>query len=219
MKKYLSISELEAGNQLEPIWAINNSANSEVGQPGDVHCGIPKINGTKLDALYIPQSWLPVCLTDQIPRGQLLASSEFRNLVNSELVTLVTAEYASQIASQDGASEEKERLAEMKRAVRVATQARTISGSGAEIISTQELDKEDEAAKGPKELDQSFIMFANNLTLKSDIEALNLIRGRGKFSGLEIKNLIKTLNDKPKVVAFLKSKIEARKQRQAASAA
>ena len=219
MKKYLSISELEAGNQLEPIWAINNSANSEVGQPGDVHCGIPKINGTKLDALYIPQSWLPVCLTDQIPRGQLLASSEFRNLVNSELVTLVTAEYASQIASQDGASEEKERLAEMKRAVRVATQARTISGSGAEIISTQELDKEDEAAKGPKELDQSFIMFANNLTLKSDIEALNLIRGRGKFSGLEIKNLVKTLHDKPKVVAFLKSKIEARNQRRAASAA
>lgn len=219
MKKHVTITELESGNQADPIWAINNSANSDVGQPGDVHCGIPKINGTKLDALYVPQSWLPVCLTDQIPRAQLLASSEFRNLVNSELVTLITKDYAAQISAQDGAVEEKERLNEMKRAVRAATQARTISGSGAEIISTQEMNSdEDEAPKGPKELDQAFIMFANNLTLKSDIEALNLIRGRGKFSGLEIKNLIKTLSDKPKVVAFLTARVDARKAARLAKA-
>lgn len=218
MSKYVTISELEANDKLTAIWAINNSANSDVGQPGDVHCGVPKINGTKLDPLYVPQSWLPVSLTDQIPRAQLLASSEFRNLVNSKLVLLITPEYAQQVLAQEGAAEERERLAEMKRAVRAATQARTISASGAEIISTQEI-TEDETPQGPKELAQSFIMFADNLTLKNDIEALNLIRGRGKFSGLEIKHLVKTLADKPKVVAFLQSKLDARKANRLAKAA
>jgi hypothetical protein len=220
MKKHLTIDELESDGSITQIWALNNSANSSVGQPGDVHCPIPKINGTKLDPLTIPQSWLPNCLTNQVPRAQLLAASEFRNLVNSELVVLITKEYAQQISQQDGATEELERLAAMKRAVKVATQARTIAGSGAEIISTAEIDDVDAApTTGPKELDQSFLMFAENLTLKGDIDALNLIRGRGKFTGAEFRHLKKTLHEKPKVVAFIQDRLDARKRNIAAKKA
>ena len=206
-KKYVSISELEQGDAKTPIWALNGSAESEISQPGEVHVGIPKINGTKIDDLYLPQTWLPICLTDLIPRQQLLAASEFRNAVNNNLVVLITAEFASEIQAQDGAREERARLTEHKRAIREETGARSITGSGAEIVSQSELMDPKEAEPEVKDaLSASFVMFANNLESKSDIEALNLIRGRGKFTGKECMYMIKNLHDKPKTVEFIKAK-------------
>lgn len=204
--KYQTISELEQGDPKDPIWALNGSGESELAQPGDVHVGIPKINGSKIDNLHLAQTWLPICLTDQIPRAQLLAASEFRNAVNNKLLILVTPEFAKEVLNQDGADEEVERLQEMKRHVREATAHRSIADSGAEVISTQEISDPKETVAST-ELDPGFIMFTNNLETKSDIEALNLIRGRGKFSGRELKHLLKELHDKPKVKEFIKSKL------------
>lgn len=215
MKKHTSISELEQGDSRQPIWAINGSADSEVGQPGNVHVGIPKLHGTKIDELFLPQSWLPVCLTDQIPRAQLLSASEFRNAVNNKLLILITPEFAAQVKAQEGANEEEERLKEMKRVVREATQARTISGSGAEIISTVELDQPKEV-KASTDLAPAFTMFANSLSVKTDIEAMNLIRGRGKSSVRELKYLVANLKDKPKTLKFMTSLLAAKKPRVAA---
>lgn len=207
MSKFVTISELEQGDDRQPIWALNGSADSEVGQPGEVHVGIPKLNGTKIDPLHLPQTWLPINLTDQIPRAQLLASSEFRNAVNNKLITLISPEFADQIGAQDGVQEERERLVEMRRAVREATAARSISQSGAEVISTSEISERNreeasEKDEGPQ-FSPGFVMFANNLENKSDIECLNLIRSRGKFSRPELKHLIKTLHDKSKTVEFI----------------
>ncbi len=209
MKKYLSITEIEAQDLKTPIWALNGSAHSEVGQAGDVHVGIPKINGgTKIDALYLPQSWLPVCLTDQIPRAQLIASSEFRNAVNTKLLMPITQEYANQINSQEGAEEERTRLTQRRREVREATAARSITQSGAEIVNTTEISErgEEQEAKS-SEIDPGFIMFANTLRDKSDIEVINALRGRGKINRREIKHLTKLLSDKVKTVAFLQAKL------------
>ena len=207
--KYVNVSSLEQGDQKDPIWALNGSAESELGQPGEVHVGIPKVNGSKIDDLYIAQTWLPTCLTDQIPRPQLLASSEFRMAVNNKLIVLISADFAAEILEQDGATEEKERLTEMRRAVREATASRSISDSGAEVISTSEIQDNREAASESKsdELDSGFVMFANTLEDKTDVEALNLIRGRGKFTSREVRHLLKNLTDKPKVEAFFRSKM------------
>lgn len=210
MSKYVTVSSLEQGDQKDPIWVLNGSSESELGQPGEVHVGIPKVNGTKIDDLYIPQTWLPICVTDQIPRPQLLASSEFRTAVNNKLLILVSPTFAAEILEQDGVEEERDRLSEMRRAVREATASRSISDSGAEVISTSEIqDNRDEVvaeAKGD-ELDAGFLMFANTLDEKTDIEALNLIRGRGKFTSREVRHLLKSLRDKPKVEAFFRSKM------------
>ena len=209
MSKFLTISELEQGDQSHPIWALNGSSESEANQPGEVHVGIPKINGTKVDDLHLPQTWLPVCLTDQIPRAQLLASSEFRNAVNNRLVVLISKEFSQEILQQDGVDEERQRLLDMSQSVRNATQSRTISQSGAEVVSTTELanasrDTPDQA--DPNELAPSFVMFANTLSDKTDIEALNLIRGRGKFTGKELDHLVSALVDKPKTIEFIREK-------------
>jgi hypothetical protein len=208
MNKYVNVASLEQGNQQEPIWALNGSSESDIGQPGEIHVGIPKVNGSKIDDLYLPQTWLPTCLTDQIPRGQLLASSEFRGAVNNRLVVLISAEFAAEIQAQDGADEERQRLNELRRAVREATSSRSITESGAEVISTSEIQDRGVETSASTELDSGFVLFANNLETKSDVEALNLIRSRGKFSGRELRHLLKELKDKPKVVAFINSRLE-----------
>lgn len=209
--KYLTVSDLEQGDPKDPIWALNGSADSEVGQPGEVHVGIPKINGSKIDDMHLPQTWLPTCLTDQIPRAQLLASSEFRNAVNNRLVTLVSPGFAKDILAQDGVEEERDRLLDAKRAVREATSARTIQQSGADVVSTSELQEAVQEAnvKDPNELAPGFLMFVNTLETKLDIEALNLIRGRGKFSRRELKHIAKELHDKPKTQAFVKERLSS----------
>lgn len=210
MKKYLTVTDLESQDPRSPIWALNGSFESEVGQAGDVHVGIPKINGSsKIDALYLPQTFLPHCLTEQIPGQQLLASSEFRNAVNSKLLILITPEYASSILNEEGVEEERERLAQLKRVVREATAARSITQSGAEIVNTTELNenREEERQRPANELDPGFIMFANTLKEKADVEIINALRGRGKITRQEIKHLLATLSDKPKTTVFLKAKI------------
>jgi hypothetical protein len=212
--KYITVSDLEKADQKEPIWALNGSADSEVGQPGEVHVGIPKINGSKIDDMHLPQSWLPVCLTDQIPRAQLLASSEFRNAVNNRLVTLISTEFAKDILSQDGVEEERTRLIEAKRTVREATAARTIQQSGADVISTSELNDaaQEVHAHDPNELAPGFLMFVDTLESKSDIEALNLIRGRGKFNRRELDHILTELHDKPKTTSFITERIGGKKK-------
>lgn len=206
IRKYTSISELEQGDSRQPIWALNGAADSDVGQPGEVHVGIPKVNGgSKVDDLHVPQSWLPSCLTDQIPRAQLLASSEFRNAVNSKLIVLITPEFAERVLSQDGADEERARLAQMKRAVKEATGARTIQESGADVLSTEtsEATRNEVVAAAKKELSPSFVMFVNSQAERPDVEVMNAIRGRGKFTSRELNHMIKKLGSKPKTLAHL----------------
>jgi len=163
----------------------------------------------------LPQTWLPHCLTDQVPRSQLLLASEFRNAVNSKLITLITPEHANQVQNQDGAEEERERLAAFKRHIKESTQMRSIADSGAEVISTSQIDEGRNVGTDKAELSPSFVMFANSLKMKSDIEALNLIRGRAKFKVSEMRNLLTVLKDKTKVVAFVRERLDAVKAKRA----
>ena len=208
MKKYLTVSELEQGDPRAPIWAVNSAAESDAGQSGEIHIGIPKMNGTKIDPLFLPQTWLPQELTSQIPRAQLLAASEFRNAVNTGLIQLITSEYADQLRQDDGADDERTRLADRKREIKTAIAARTITQSGAEILNTSGFDNSEEKQEVKAEsLDDVFLTFVSSLGNKSDIEILNALRSRGKLSRREARHLIKTLVDKPKTVGFLKQKL------------
>lgn len=207
MKKYLTVSEIEQGEVNTPIWAINGSAQSEVGMAGEVHVGIPKLSGAKIDPMTLPQTWLAQCLTDQIPRAQLLASSEFRNAVNSGLVVLVTPAYAETINTQEGAAEEQEALTQRKRQIKEATAARSITQSGTEILNSAEIIDGKTQEEKAAELSDAFLTFAVSLTTKADIEIINALRSRAKMTRREVKHLITALVDKPKTVQFLKEKL------------
>ena len=209
MAKYLTVTDIEMQEGNAPIWALNGSSQSEVGQAGEVHVGIPKVNGSsKIDALHLPQTFLPICLTEQIPRSQLIASSEFRGAVNSRLLILITAEYAEEILQSEGVEDEKERLFQLRRQVRDATAARSITQSGADIVNTAELEDATQKIEGSTDtedtgLSTGFEMFANNLVTQPDVQIMNAIRGRGRMNRREINHLQKLLHDKPKTLEFL----------------
>lgn len=209
-KKHTSISALEQAPTNQPIWALNGAPSSEVGQPGEIHVGIPKINGSsKIDDLHLPQTWLAINLTDQIPRVQLLASSEFRNAVNNKLIVLITPEYAEHIGAQTGADEERARLVQAKRAVREAVGTRTIQQSGADVVSTSEIEDATTRVVAKAELSPSFVMFVAALASKSDIEALNAVRGRGKLNMRELNHISKELTGKAQTQTFVRERKDA----------
>lgn len=208
----VTIDDLEAQDAKAPIWVLNSSAQSRARMSGEVHIGIPKPNGTKVDDLFLPMTWLPIRITDQIPRRQLLDASEFRNAVNSRVMELISAERAKKILAEDGAEEERDRLEARQRQIDEAQAARGIQGSGAEIVSVQELSENNKTmveseTVDPNALDSGFLMFVEAIKQDTDVEALNRIRARAKFSTREVEHMLKELRSKDRVCTFLKTKL------------
>lgn len=220
----LSISDIEEQLSSTPIYAINSSAESGVGQAGDILLGIPKINGSKIDGLRIPQTWLPVELTLQIARNQLLAASEFRQAIQSNLLILIGKDDAQRMNTQAGAKQERERIAAQQNHVRTAGGARTISDSATSITRANANDNDDDDESSSKDYDSmsvaqkaqagvenveagitpSFQMWADRLATDTDMGAVNTMRSKGRFSRLELKYLQKNLTNHPKALLKIK---------------
>jgi hypothetical protein len=217
MKTELSMSELESAPATEPIWVLNTAVRSDVGQAGEIILGVPKINGSKIDPLHIPQTWLPIEITRMIPRGQLLAASEFRQSIENKLITPISKEYAQKILSEEGAKEERERLDELRKHIRAAGAAKTLGGAPEVVMVDSETAVTTEAsAKKSAELDAAFVMFAERLVGESDISALNSIRSRGRFSKKELLHLKKVLVNHPKSVAKIQERLSTIKAKKPA---
>lgn len=209
----ISITEVENQPSSFPIFALNSSAESTIGQPGQILLSIPKQNGTKSDPLRIPQTWLPVELTKQIPRAQLISSAEFRQAIENRLITLISPVDAKKLEQQEGANGERARVSATQSHLRVASAARSISDSGAEISrvdgntdnNTEDLDAginvAQKAAAGVENtadgLTPSFQMWADRLTMQPDTEALNSMRVKGTFNRKELRYLLANLTSHP----------------------
>lgn len=194
--KRLTIGEIEESASNEPVWALNSTA--DVRAPGDLVIPIPKMNGAKVDTLKIPSTWLAVCLTEQIPKVQLLASSEFRQAVNNRFITLISAEDAKHLNSQFGADEERERLALQSRAVMDAARANGVHDDNPDVVNESE------------SLDPAFVVFMDSLAGKDDAQIYNQIRTRAKFTKPELKYMIRNLHDKPNTVTFVRDLLDKR---------
>lgn len=241
--KTLSIQDLlkEGIQAATGIWAINSSSNSELGLKGDLYLQVPKLNGSKLDPLKIEQTWLAQDLTRKIPRAQLLESSEFRNLVESNLITLVTEEYARRVNSRDGAELERRRLQTSRLQPKTLEAARKVSMKAEITRADGVTDDDDDAPRvdvyGPNgkqrdltdaaeiaaaaanglDLDDNgltptFVMFANKLKREADMQALNALRTHGKISTKELRYLRDNLPKHPATVKAIKAQLVARKQ-------
>jgi hypothetical protein len=240
--KTLSIQDLlkEGINAPTGVWAINSASNSELGMKGDLYLQVPKLNGSKMDPLKIEQTWLAQDLTRKIPRAQLLESSEFRNLVESNLITLVTEEYAKRVNTREGAELERRRLQTSRMQPKELEAARKVSMK-AEITRADGVTDDDDdgprvdvygpngkqrdltdaaeiaaaAARG-LDLDESglsptFVMFANKLKREPDMSALNALRSHGKITSKELRHLRNNLPKHPLTVKAIKAQLLARK--------
>ncbi|MGE8452004.1 MAG: hypothetical protein ACN6OP_15555 [Pseudomonadales bacterium] len=217
----LTLHEVELQDPRAPIWALNNATRSEVGLQGDILIGIPKLNGSKVDHLRIEHTWLPVELTGQIPRSQLLESSEFRQAITDRLIVIIDEDTAKRLQSKEGATSERKKLAMLRAHVKSGGAARTISDANVEISSgdrdhdqpedTTSIDKGTRVGTRVEKiggLEPAFKLWADRLTSRSDLDILGELKMRGGLKRSQAKYLLGQLNSKPQSQAALKKAIK-----------
>lgn len=238
--KALSVSDLEAIGPRGSVWVLNTASSSEYELHGTIMVSVPKKNGPGDDAMKVPETWLPVDLTSQFPKDRLLESSEFRSAVEKGFLTIISEKQARAILAQDGAKDEKRRLQAAARFIREASAARSIDPKKTQILNSEGLDADAQPADiygqdsdeginvaqlaqaGLDDVDgfkPSFLMFFDRLKLARDVEALNAIRTRGKFSKKELRHLRDNLKKHPKTVQAIRDRLKLYKVAKASKTA
>lgn len=119
-----TLEELEK-SEVGPVWVINNTGDV-LDMAANLMFSVPKINGTGTDPVRVPRTFIPLDLTQQVPKKQLMQSSEFRNTVRKGHLRLVSPEYAAAVMKLPDAQAELQRLTENMRASSASLAARTI---------------------------------------------------------------------------------------------
>lgn len=110
MSKQLTIRDIENQDR-GGIFVLNKSRGIEKGR---IVFQVPKLNGIGSDAVVIPATFIPIDLTEQVSRKQVLESSAFRRAVNSRRIELISEEEYNSLMGQPGATEEQNKLFNME---------------------------------------------------------------------------------------------------------
>jgi hypothetical protein len=128
----LSITDVRKQDDSDPIWVVNTSTS----KVRDQRRGQAVINIQDNSPLTIPNTFLPIAVTNSHNRQDVLKSQHFLQAVDKKLITLVTEEYALKILNSKYASEELDNLAKNNDAFKLAK---------SNIIDVSELDTEKNA--------------------------------------------------------------------------
>lgn len=224
----MTISELEkeGRNSPKPIYVLNSSTESAVKANGDIYLSIPKRNGADKDPLRIRQTWLPQNITDVVTRQQLLASSEFRALVQKKLIVIISVRDAERILSQDDAQIERDRLEAEERHVDEAAGSRAITADVKVVGGVGDTDDSDEeqeipvnlvtmTSEGdgggdlPKGITDQFDMWIERTALLGDAEAANAVRNhKASYTRSELNYMKAKLTNSPRVQTIVTSTLQ-----------
>lgn len=111
----LTLRYLDTHTEVKSIYVLNNTALvSKNGvarrKPGILNIGIVHDNG-QVTSVTIPETWIPIDVTEQCQKEELLKSSVFRSQINNGVLKLISEEEAQEIFDNDpDAIEELERL-------------------------------------------------------------------------------------------------------------
>lgn len=94
-------------SQSPSVWVMNITRGDA---RSIVHLTVPKLTGGGDDKVEIPVTSIPVNLTDQVPKRQLLASGNFRKAISRQFLRLISEEEAETLLSQPAAQKELNRL-------------------------------------------------------------------------------------------------------------
>lgn len=201
----LTIDDILKQSDTDPIWCINNTTQAMNARAGDLALVVPKLHGNGTpDKVSIPLTWLPFNLIRQVPRDQLVQSTEFRAAINSGLLIIVTPDYAEYLSHREGAAEERDRLQQNKDRVRNAV-SRVVTEDESSVVS-KALEDEQDAGYDPV-----FLMHVNQWNIMPDIEVLNHLRST-KHSRKQYEYLAKNLKNHPKTIAAIMRSLNKRKK-------
>lgn len=105
--KALTVSQVEQ-SQSTSVWAMNTSASKGTGK-GIINLTITEGNG-RSTVVRIPVTFIPVDLTTQATKSALTMSPDFRRLVASRIITLISDADAEKMLDNDKARAEQSRL-------------------------------------------------------------------------------------------------------------
>ena len=217
--KTLSISDIRKFDSTKSVWVINTTSSSpsmrrnknpETGkwkqERADVVLTINSatIHGER-ETVVVPQSFLPVDLTEYVSIRDILECRAFLRSVREGLLTIIDDESADELFNTEGASEERARLQEKQQRLREIGAAKGITNTEVVNVSNP-TDNEYKKAevKAVTELpeieeDQFDATFVANVLLwaqMDDLSALNGMKAAGRFSRKELKYILSKLNPK-----------------------
>lgn len=190
----LSIQEVLRQNDKDPIWCLNNTPMK--GYPGNLLISIPKRYGNgQPDPIHLPRTWLPIDITLQVPRSQIVESSEFLRAVQSETIIVVSSDYAQYLMNKEGAREEMQRLEQEKQKSAHAA-ARLMTNSVPTYVAGNQ------GAEDQNGFEPMFITKVQQWNSMEDIAVLNQIRA-SKFKAKQLRYIAENLKNHPKTVTAI----------------
>lgn len=125
IRKYATISDLERTSK-GSVFVINN-LKQEV--RGNIVIPVARKNGNGQDVVRVPPTFIPIDLTMQVSKSQLMESTEFRKTIANRLLLLVTPEYAETILDTPEGQEESRQVAASMSRARTMVEAEMLSGA------------------------------------------------------------------------------------------
>lgn len=174
----LTINDLMQQEKFESIWALNTTHGTT---RGNVFFTVPNATGTKEDHVTVLQTFVPVCLTDQVTREQLLGSSHFRRCINQRKLKIISDSDARVLLEEPGAAEEANRVNEL--AVGTAS-AEAQYGVGRDQNEVQVVDN-NEGISLP------VVQFIELMDSSSASEALSTYRNLGELSLVDCRRILR----------------------------
>lgn len=166
----MKISDLEK-TPTGPVWVTNVTEGAD---RSIIVLAVPRPNGTGVDSVKIPVTWIPIDLTGQVPKRQLMQSSDFRRAVTGGALMLMEEEAADKIRKEPGARAEITRLQAEERSVTSAS-AKLTAG-------TTEL--EAQAGTVSARVQQFMV---NMEEAKDQSASLNTLRSMGRLQEAELR--------------------------------
>lgn len=216
--KYTTLEILEQ-NEKGPVYVINNTEDK---LEGNVVVNVPKRNGNGYDLIRIPKTFIPIDLTMQAARDQLLSASEFRKTVAKGLIRLVTPEYAALLLRSEDAKQEQQRL-QNETAQSRSIISRSVTDEQ-EYVTDEEEEKSNfkekaaikKAAKGPNPKIEQLAADAKEEKWEGSKIVLKL-RNTRVLSRHDLSFLSKQFSDKPKVIGYLRTRLQELQQSETAA--
>jgi len=123
--KYTTLEALEK-EEKGPVYVINNLKGAFKGM---VIIPIARRSGNGQDVVRIPPTFIPVDLTMQVSKSQLMDSTEFRRTVGKKLVILVNPEYARRLLATADAQEEARQVSENMARAKLLVESQIMNGN------------------------------------------------------------------------------------------
>lgn len=203
----ITVRDLEKDPETGGVFVLNNTSGAE---RGVVIFTVPQNNGVDLDVVKIPATFIPIELTAQVSKKQLLSSSELRKCVNSRKIILLDEDYALELLDEEDAVKEKERLFNEEQAILNINQALDEDVMTGDMLDPELARHKDRTAGSTKEPSMRVQVLVDQLNESGDeTGALNSLRNLGKLEKEDYLHIAKKVDRKfGRIKAWAEAKLD-----------